>query len=41
VGLRTLSEVGLYGYHQVLPQHRLWIWVTDLEQARRDLLISS
>ncbi|BAC68211.1 hypothetical protein AQJ43_35510 [Streptomyces avermitilis] len=41
VDLRTLTEVGLYGYHQVPPQHRLWIWATDLEQARKDLPISS
>lgn len=41
VDLRTLTEVGLYGYHQVPPQHRLWIWATDLEQARNDLPISS
>ncbi|WP_030238837.1 hypothetical protein [Streptomyces sp. NRRL S-455] len=40
VDLRTLTEVGLYGYHQVPPQHRLWIWEDDLEQARRDLSIT-
>jgi endonuclease YncB( thermonuclease family) len=40
VDLRNLTEVGLYGYHQVPPQHRLWIWETDLEQARRDLPIT-
>ncbi|MGI5292836.1 hypothetical protein ACQEVF_57330 [Nonomuraea polychroma] len=34
---RTLTEVGLYGYHKVLPAQRLWIWATDLEQARKDL----
>ncbi|MFJ3442462.1 hypothetical protein ACIPM2_14970 [Streptomyces sp. NPDC086081] len=40
VDLRTLTEVGLYGYHGVPPQHRLWIWEDDLEQARADLPIS-
>jgi endonuclease YncB( thermonuclease family) len=40
VDLRTLTEVGLYGYHQVPPQHRLWIWEDDLEQARTDLSIT-
>ncbi|MEU8898885.1 hypothetical protein [Nocardia sp. NPDC048505] len=40
VDLRSLTEVGLYGYHEVPPPHRLWIWSTDLEQARRDLPIS-
>ncbi|WP_268961073.1 hypothetical protein [Nonomuraea cypriaca] len=35
--LRTLTEVGLFGYHQVPPAQRLWIWATDLEQARKDL----
>jgi endonuclease YncB( thermonuclease family) len=37
VDLRTLTEVGLFGYHQVPPAQRLWIWATDLEQARKDL----
>jgi endonuclease YncB( thermonuclease family) len=37
VDLRTMTEVGLYGYHVVPPQHRLWIWASDLEQARKDL----
>ncbi|MGN9843510.1 hypothetical protein ACTMTI_35835 [Nonomuraea sp. H19] len=37
VDLRTLTEVGLFGYHQVPPPHRLWIWATDLEQTRKDL----
>ncbi|MGW7303406.1 hypothetical protein [Streptomyces sp. NPDC054829] len=40
VDLRTLTEVGLFGYHRVPPQHRLWIWEDDLEQARNDLPIS-
>lgn len=40
VDLRTLSEVGLYDYHRVPPPHRLWIWETDLAQARKDLPIS-
>lgn len=39
VDLRTLTEVGLYGYHQVPPQHRQWIWHKDLDQARKDLPI--
>ncbi|MFG1946734.1 hypothetical protein [Nonomuraea sp. NPDC048826] len=37
VDLRTLTEVGLFGYHEVPPAQRLWIWATDLEQAREDL----
>jgi endonuclease YncB( thermonuclease family) len=41
VDLRTLTEVGLYGYHGVPPQHRLWIWEDDLEQAREDLPITT
>lgn len=40
VDLRTLQEVGRYGYHRVPPQHRLWIWESDLEQARKDLPIT-
>ncbi|MEV6039197.1 hypothetical protein AB0L65_49235 [Nonomuraea sp. NPDC052116] len=39
VDLRTLTEVGLFGYHQVPPPNRLWIWKKDLEQARKDLPI--
>ncbi|MDA0635607.1 hypothetical protein OUY22_19485 [Nonomuraea sp. MCN248] len=41
VDLRTLTEVGLFGYHQVPPAHRLWIWATDLERARTDLPLVS
>lgn len=37
VDLRSLTEVGPFGYHQVPPPQRLWIWITDLEQARKDL----
>lgn len=37
VDLRNLTEVGPFGYHQVPPAQRLWIWTTDLEQARKDL----
>ncbi|WP_433518853.1 hypothetical protein ACQP2T_27105 [Nonomuraea sp. CA-143628] len=40
-GTATLTEVSLYGYHQVPPPHRLWSWAKDLEQARRDLLLTS
>lgn len=41
VDLRTLTEVGLYGYHQVPPQHRLWIWQDQLDQARQALNLTS
>ncbi|GAT68824.1 nuclease [Planomonospora sphaerica] len=40
VDLRTLTEVGLYGYHRIPPAQRLWIWATDLDQARKDLPIT-
>ncbi|MFI7048922.1 hypothetical protein [Streptosporangium sandarakinum] len=40
VDLRTLTEAGLYGYHQVPPPHRLWIWNSDLDRARADLPIT-
>ncbi|MBE1586956.1 hypothetical protein ACFPOI_00870 [Nonomuraea angiospora] len=39
VDLRTLTEVGLYGYHEVPPPDPLWIWAKDLDQARKDLPI--
>ncbi|WP_155357426.1 hypothetical protein [Acrocarpospora macrocephala] len=41
VDLRTMTEVGLYGYHQVPPQHRLWIWAKDINQAHKDLPIAT
>lgn len=40
VDLRTLTEVGPFGYHQVPPSQRLWIWATDLEKARKDLALT-
>jgi endonuclease YncB( thermonuclease family) len=39
VDLRTLTEVGLYGYHRVPPAYRLWFWQKDIRRARNDLLI--
>lgn len=41
VDLRTLTEVGKFGYFEVPPSQRLWIWETDLDQARRDLGLRS
>jgi endonuclease YncB( thermonuclease family) len=41
VDLRTMTEVGLYGYHRVPAHQRLWIWEKDLEQARTDLPIAT
>ncbi|GAB2841189.1 hypothetical protein GCM10022221_45630 [Actinocorallia aurea] len=41
VDLRTLTEVGLYGYHAVPVQHRLWIWQDQLAQARQDLNLTA
>ncbi|WP_433369527.1 hypothetical protein [Streptosporangium sp. CA-115845] len=40
VDLRTLAEVGPYGYHHIPPGQRLWIWNSDLDQACRDLPIT-
>lgn len=40
VDLRTLGEVGLYGFHAVPPCYRLWIWEDDIVQARTDLGIT-
>ncbi len=37
VDLRTMTEVGLYGWHDVPPCYRLWVWEDDIEQARIDL----
>ncbi|MFG2003716.1 thermonuclease family protein [Spirillospora sp. NPDC048911] len=37
VDLRDLRMVGEFGYHEVPPHRRLWIWKDDLNQAREDL----
>jgi endonuclease YncB( thermonuclease family) len=37
VDLRTLTEVGKFGYFEVPPSQRLWFWETDQANARRDL----
>ncbi|MEV6158472.1 hypothetical protein AB0L53_49905 [Nonomuraea sp. NPDC052129] len=37
IDLQNLQNVGLYGYHQVPPQHRLWIWQDQIQQASHAL----
>jgi len=37
VDLRNLRVVGKYDFHKVPPCYRLWIWETDITQAKRDL----
>jgi endonuclease YncB( thermonuclease family) len=37
VDLRNMREVGRFEFHAVPPCYRLWIWETDIIQARRDL----
>lgn len=37
VDLRTLQNVGLFGYHQVPPHERLFIWQDQVQQATQDL----
>ncbi|GAA2598717.1 thermonuclease family protein [Actinomadura fulvescens] len=37
VDLRDLRVVGEFGYHEVPPSRRLWIWKDDLDRAREDL----
>ena len=37
IDLRNLNIVGKYGFNNVSPPYRLWIWNDDLEQARVDL----
>jgi endonuclease YncB( thermonuclease family) len=37
VDLRTLEIVGKFGFSEVPPPYRLWIWEKDLEQANVDL----
>jgi endonuclease YncB( thermonuclease family) len=37
VDLQTMKEVGLFGFHSVLPWARLWFWWTDRKLARQHL----
>ncbi|MEU5877789.1 thermonuclease family protein [Spirillospora sp. NPDC047279] len=37
VDLRDLRVMGEFGYHEVPPSRRLWIWKDDLDRAREDL----
>jgi hypothetical protein len=39
VDLRNLQVVGEYGYFQVPPPYRLWIWFKDFEKAKIDLAL--
>lgn len=41
VDLRNLQEVGKYGFWNVPPCYRLWIWEDDIERARVDLDLKS
>ncbi|MDD7942905.1 thermonuclease family protein [Actinomycetospora lutea] len=34
IDVRDRTILGLYGYHQIAPPHRLWIWQDDLDKAR-------
>ena len=40
VDLRTLDIVGKYGFHDIPPCYRLWIWDKDIEQAKIDLQLN-
>jgi hypothetical protein len=40
VDLQTMTETGLHDYFRIPPHLRLWIWQTDLEQARKNLPIN-
>jgi endonuclease YncB( thermonuclease family) len=40
VDIRTLNIVGKYGFHEVPPCYRLWVWENDIEQAKIDLQLN-
>lgn len=40
VDLRSLKVVGLFGFYNVPPCYRLWIWEDDLEEAKESLNLS-
>lgn len=37
IDLRTMRNVGPFGFSDVPPPYRLWVWSEDLAQARADL----
>ena len=37
VDLRTMKDVGPYGFWDVPPPYRLWYWLDDAKRARVDL----
>lgn len=37
VDIRDRKILGLFGYQQIDPPYRLWVWAQDLNNARRDL----
>ena len=37
---RTLDIRGKYGFHDIPPCYRLWIWENDIEQAKIDLQLN-
>jgi endonuclease YncB( thermonuclease family) len=37
VDMRTMKDVGLFGFADVPPPYRLWYWSTDAVEAKRDL----
>ncbi len=40
VDLRDMRAVGLYGFSEVPPPYRMWIWESDMAAARDDLGIA-
>ncbi|HEU4460552.1 MAG TPA: hypothetical protein VFR90_15635 [Methylibium sp.] len=37
VDLRSMKDLGPHGFWQIAPPYRLWYWLEDRAQARRDL----
>jgi hypothetical protein len=40
IDLRSKKSVGLYGWHEVPPPHRPWVWVDDVAEASAALGIA-
>lgn len=40
VDLRDMKEKGPFGFHDVPPCYRLWIWEDDIAQARQDIALT-
>jgi len=41
IDLRSMHDVGRFGFADVPPPYRLWVWLNDVDRARKDLGFTS